>query len=455
MSQLRGEFQDNSARQSPPGPKGDEQQNGPPTTWRLRSINSPVRLRPILNVMELLFAPPGSGLRRWLAFASLGGAFVALGITYIVRGLDFVRLPDPLPGWWETAPLFAAGAAVIAIASTRLAQRLGAAAASARPDESLKDTVLRQQRQARGPRIVAIGGGTGLSTMLRGIKELSSNITGIVTVTDDGGSSGKLREEMGVLPPGDIRNCIVALAEAEPTMKELFQYRFKEGSLKGHSFGNLFIAAMSDMTGSFEKAVSEMSRVLKVTGTIMPSTLANIELIAELEDGTVVRGESNIPRSDSRVERLSLSAPAPDGYQPALSAIHDAQMITIGPGSLYTSIMPNLLVPGITLAINQSKAPVVYVCNIATQPGETHRFTVADHVRAIRKHCPGLKLDYVLANSATSPLGPNFPKSLLVTLGEYDFPGVKLVYLDLMNEEFRGHHDPSKLASALLGIYHG
>ena len=421
---------------------------------RPRAFSRSGRLRPVLNILELLCAPPGSGLRRWLAFASLGGTFVALAVSYVVRGVAFVTLPDLLPGWWEAGPLVAAGAAVIAFAAIRLARRLGAAATSARPDESLKDTVLRQQRQVRGPRIVAIGGGTGLATMLRGVKELTSNITGIVTVTDDGGSSGKLREEMGVLPPGDIRNCIVALAEAEPTMKELFQYRFKEGSLEGHSFGNLFIAAMSDVTGSFEKAVSEASRVLKVTGTIVPSTLVNMQLIAELEDGTVVRGESNIPRSNSRVAKLRLSAPEPEGYQPALSAIEDAQMITIGPGSLYTSIMPNLLVPGIAWAISKSKAPVVYVCNIATQPGETHGYSVTDHVQAIRKHCPGLRLDYVLANSNMSPLGPKFPMSMLVALGEYDFPGVELVRQDLMDDEFRGHHDPSKLASALLGIYH-
>jgi uncharacterized cofD-like protein len=411
-------------------------------------------LQPVRSVLELLFAPPGSGLRRWLGVAVVGGASVALAVAYLILGLSSINLPDLLPGWWEAIPLGVFGALIIAFASVRLVRKLGTAAAGARPDESLRDTVLRQQRQARGPRIVAIGGGTGLSTMLRGIKEFTSNITGVVTVTDDGGSSGKLREEMGVLPPGDIRNCIVALAEAEPTMKELFQYRFRDGSLAGHSFGNLFIAAMTDMTGSFERAVSESSRVLKVTGTIVPSTLVSMALIAELEDGTVVQGESNIPRSNSRITRLTLSAPEPLGHHSAIKAIEDAQLIVIGPGSLYTSVMPNLLVPGIAHALHKSSAPIVYVCNIATQPGETHGYTVADHVQAIKQHCPGLRLDYVLANSNMSPLGPKFPLSLLVPLGNFNLPDVRLVQLDLMNDEFRGHHDPAKLASALMDIYH-
>lgn len=385
---------------------------------------------------------------------AIGGLGVIFAVAYAFRGVTTIELPDLAPGWWEAVPLAAAGAVVMFVAGSQLMRRLAAAAASARPDESLKQSVLRLERQSKGPRVVGLGGGTGLSTLLRGVKEISSNVTGIVTVTDDGGSSGKLRQELGLLPPGDIRNCIVALAEAEPMMKDLFQYRFTEGSLAGHSFGNLFIAAMTGLTGSFEKAVEESSRVLKVTGTIMPSTLANLHLVAVMEDGSEVSGESSIPRSGERVAKIRLSHPAPDAYLPALDAIAQAQLVVIGPGSLYTSLIPNLLVPGIASALAATRVPVVYVCNIATQPGETQGFTVADHVRALRRQASGLRIDYVIANSNMTPLGPLFPLSRLVVLGDYEFPGVTLVERDLMNSEFRGHHDPGKLAAALNDVYH-
>ncbi len=407
----------------------------------------------VANFVPLILSR-GGRVRRWMAVAALGGAALTFAIAYAIRGVAAVALPDLLPGWWEAFPLVVIGATVIAVAAAQLVRRLGAAAAGARPEESLAESASRIQRQARGPGIVALGGGTGLATLLRGVKEVTSNVTGIVTVTDDGGSSGRLREELGVPPPGDIRNCIVALAEAEPMMKELFQYRFAEGSLKGHSFGNLFIAAMTGLTGRFETAVSEFSRVLKVSGTIMPSTLANLHVVAEMENGQVVHGESNIPRSDQRVRRVWLTVPAPEAYAPALEAIRQAELIVLGPGSLYTSIIPNLLVPDIAAAVSAAAAPVVYVCNIATQPGETHGYSVADHMQALRRHCPGLRVDYVLSNSKVLPLGPLFPLSHLVTRGDISSEAATIVERDLMNDGFRGHHDPDKLATALQDIYH-
>ena len=309
--------------------------------------------------------------------------------------------------------------------------------------------------RGRGPRIAAIGGGTGLSTFLRGIKERTSNVTGVVTVSDDGGSSGRLRSELGILPPGDIRNCIVALAEAEPLMKELFEYRFTEGNgLAGHSFGNLFIAAMSGVTGNFEQAVSESSRVLKVTGRIVPSTLVDVRLTADMADGSVVLGETNIAASPKRIRDVKVSPANPEAFDAAVNAIRDAELTVIGPGSLYTSLIPNLLIPGIARALIESDEPVVYVCNIATQPGETDGYDLRDHLQAINRHLPGLKIDFVVANSNMSPLGPDFPSSELVEAGDYRPSAGRLISADLMNDGFRGHHDPTKLASVLMDIYY-
>ena len=309
--------------------------------------------------------------------------------------------------------------------------------------------------RGKGPRIAAIGGGTGLSTFLRGIKERTSNVTGVVTVSDDGGSSGRLRHELGILPPGDIRNCIVALAEAEPLMKELFEYRFTEGNgLAGHSFGNLFIAAMSGVTGNFEQAVSESSRVLKVTGRIVPSTLVDVRLTADMADGSVVLGETNIAASPKRIMDVQVSPANPKAFDAAKNAIRDAELTVIGPGSLYTSLIPNLLIPGIARALIESSEPVVYVCNIATQPGETDGYTLEDHLKAIERHLPGLAIDYVVANSSVRPLGPDFPASELVEIGDIGSFPARLVTADLMNDGFRGHHDPPKLAAVLMDIYH-
>ena len=310
------------------------------------------------------------------------------------------------------------------------------------------------RERGRGPRIAAIGGGTGLSTFLRGIKERTSNVTGVVTVSDDGGSSGILRHELGILPPGDIRNCIVALAEAEPLMKELFEYRFTEGNgLAGHSFGNLFIAAMSGVTGNFEQAVSESSRVLKVTGRIVPSTLVDVRLTADMADGTVVLGETNIAASPKRIRDVQVSPAEPEAFDAATNAIRDAELTVIGPGSLYTSLIPNLLIPGIARALIESEEPVVYVCNIATQPGETDGYTLRDHLEAIDQHLPGLAIDYVVANSNMKPLGPDFPSSELVEISDVGSFTGRLITADLMNDGFRGHHDPVKLASVLMDIH--
>ncbi len=268
-------------------------------------------------------------------------------------------------------------------------------------EKEVPEIIYRERYLRRGPKIVAIGGGTGLSTLLRGLKCYTSNITAIVTVFDSGGSSGRLRRDMGVLPPGDIRNCLVALAVSEPLMTKLFQYRFKEGELKGHSFGNLLIAAMSDITGNFERAIWETSKVLSIRGRVLPSTLSSVTLCAEFEDGKIIKGEDKIPSYGKRIKRLFIE---PDEVYPlkeAIDAIHDAELIVLGPGSLYTSIISNLLVRGIPEAIKASEAPKVYVVNIMTQPGETDGFTASDHLRELLSYLHMDKIDYVVVNNGT------------------------------------------------------
>lgn len=258
-----------------------------------------------------------------------------------------------------------------------------------------------------GPRIVAIGGGTGLSTLLRGIKCYTSNIAAIVTVADDGGSSGILRHDLGMLPPGDIRNCILALANTEPIMEKLMEYRFNEGSLKGQSFGNLFIAALNDICGSFDNAIKEISNVLAVTGNVIPVTLDKVTLFAELEDGAVIKGESQIPikqyNLNKRIKRVFLEPHNCKAMPEALEAIKNADAIILGPGSLYTSIIPNLLVKGIAREIKKSNAMKIYVCNIMTQQGETLGYSLYDHIRAINEHANQDIIEYVIANYGKIP----------------------------------------------------
>ena len=316
----------------------------------------------------------------------------------------------------------------------------------------------------KGPRIVAIGGGTGLSTMLRGLKRHTNNLTAIVTVADDGGGSGVLRQELGMLPPGDIRNCLEALANVEPLMSELLHYRFTEGSLRGQSFGNLFLAALNGISGSFDQAVSRMSQVLAITGTVLPVTTTDVQLEAEFENGARVLGESKIfyckKREDCRIRRVRLIPERPPALQPAIESIEAADMILLGPGSLYTSIIPNLLVDGIAQAILRSSALKVYIANVMTQEGETEGYSNADHIRAIFQHSgPGL-FSLCLVNSASIPQD---------VLGSYAKEGAEPLRFDKVACAQLGvelvsrpvstvrdglvRHDPELLAAALLELH--
>ncbi len=320
------------------------------------------------------------------------------------------------------------------------------------------------QQWERGPRIAAIGGGTGLSTMLRGLKKYTKNITAIVTVADDGGGSGMLRRDIGMPPPGDIRHCMEALANTEPIMEKLLTYRFTEGTLAGQSFGNLILAALNGVTGSFEEAVSQMSQVLAITGRVVPVTSADVQLEAVFENGAKVTGESQIAafkkEQDCRIHHVNLIPERPKATRAALDAIGAADLILLGPGSLYTSVIPNLLVEGVAQAVAQSDAPKLYICNIMTQDGETEGYTAADHLEALLSHGePGL-LDLCLANSA--PVQPGLLKryreedAAPLTLDRERIAalGLELVERPLASEQGDfARHDPDRLAQAVLDIY--
>lgn len=262
-------------------------------------------------------------------------------------------------------------------------------------------------REIKCPNVVVIGGGTGLSILLRGLKEFTPNITAIVTVADDGGGSGILREDLGMLPPGDIRACILALANTEPTMEKLLQFRFENGMLKGQSFGNLFIAAMNEIYGSFDAAIKETSNVLSITGKVLPMTIDNVNLYAQLENGDIIKGESSIPeevkRVGSRIKRVFIDAIDSYPLEDAIDAIDNADLIVLGPGSLYTSVIPNLLVNNMVEKIYNASAPKVYICNVMTQPGETDNYGLIDHVQAILDHSREDLLDYVIVNTEEIP----------------------------------------------------
>lgn len=314
------------------------------------------------------------------------------------------------------------------------------------------------------PKVVVIGGGTGLSTMLRGLKQYTSNITAIVTVADDGGGSGMLRSELGMLPPGDIRNCIQALAEAEPTMEALLSYRFTEGSLKGQSFGNLFLAALNGMSSSFDAAVAKMSEVLNITGRVLPVTNEDIHLAAEFDDGTEIIGESCIcahKRGVQRhIRRIRLIPERPKTLPACVEAVENADLIVLGPGSLYTSIIPNLLTDGLADAVAASDAVRVYVLNVMTEDGETEEFTASDHIRAIFDHAGAPLFDHCLANSSpfsceiAARYGMEGAAPVVIDAEQIAALGVKLTTAPIGGQDSRfARHDSDALARALLSLF--
>jgi len=312
--------------------------------------------------------------------------------------------------------------------------------------------------KSRGKKLVCIGGGTGLPTVLTGLKNYTSNITAIVTVSDDGGSSGRLIKDFDILPPGDIRNCIIALAKYETLLKKLFAYRFRKGNdLKGHSFGNLFLTALTELTGNFMDAVRESSKVLYIQGRVLPVTMERVKLCATLNNGKVVKGESNVGKVGAQIKRIFLNPPFPEPYDEVLNAINEADLIVLGPGSLFTSIIPNLLVKDICKYLNSSSAPLIYIANIMTQPGETDNFTLSKHVESLFKFTELKKLDYVLIDKKTPSITLLEKYALL---GSYQvkldtefllkrYPFITLIEEDLISQGELLRHDPEKLSAVL------
>jgi len=418
---------------------------------------------------------PGLFVKRWLLMSATGVLLTSLGLAIWVKLTPVYRLiqfmKDLLERITEILPSYISGPLAISLGlffifwgQTRTVNSLTEAFQS-EGDEELIDVLMTHRRLNRGPKIVALGGGTGLSTLLRGLKEYSANITAIVTVADDGGSSGRLRREIGVLPPGDIRNCLAALADEEKLLTELFQYRFKAGEgLSGHSFGNLFLTVMSEVTGDLEKAIAASSKVLAVRGRVLPATLTDVRLWAQLEDGRRVEGESQIPLSGGKIKQIGCIPENPPALPAAIKAIKEADYLIMGPGSLYTSVIPNLLVPEIRKAIAQVKSPRIYVCNIMTEPGETDGYTVADHIRAIDSVCEEKLFDAVLVQGKQPT-----PQSLKKYAEKHSHPvfldredvtnlGRRIVQANIMDEnEHTGYvrHDSLKLARVLLRWYSG
>jgi len=324
------------------------------------------------------------------------------------------------------------------------------------PGHTIVDELTNYRRRERGPRVVAIGGGHGLATLLRGLKLYTRNLTAVVTVADDGGSSGRLRESFGILPPGDIRNCLAALSNDEQMLTQLFQYRFSsKGELEGHSFGNLFITALAEITGSFESAIAESGKVLSVSGRVLPSTLHDVKLIADMQLPNVpirvrVQGESRIPKMAGRVRRIWLEPNDAPAYPPVIKAILNADLIVVGPGSLYTSLLPNLLVQDLLGAMQASRAAKVYICNIATQSGETDTYTCYDHVHSLEEHIGDTIFDVVLCNSNYE--GQLNAGSQWVRVDEKSLTDARLRSADLTNKSYPWRHDSAKLAETLIEI---
>ncbi|MCC7362460.1 MAG: YvcK family protein [Anaerolineales bacterium] len=404
---------------------------------------------------RLRWLRPGLGVKRWLLLLAAGATLVGLGAAFLV--LDLSR-PGPAFTWrWlllgRAALLGGLGLVCILVAVAQTQRVL--LAPFVQPGQDVASAVSEHRRKGRGPKLVAIGGGTGLSTLLRGLKAHTANLTAIVTVADDGGSSGRLRQTLGVLPPGDFRNCLAALADDEALTTQLFQYRFGgDEGLGGHSFGNLFISAMTEVVGSFERALVESSRVLAIRGQVLPSTLRNVTLVGELavEGAAVsrVEGESRIPLASGAIQRVYLQPEDVPAYPAAIKALLEADLIVLGPGSLYTSLLPNLLVPDLAAAIAASRALKVYVSNTATQPGETGGYTVLDHVQAIERHTqPGL-FPVVLANNRQQ--GRLLPRLEWVSVDPPVNGTRRLVLADLADPERPWRHDSAKTAAALMHL---
>ncbi len=411
---------------------------------------------------------PGMHVKRWIVLLMVGFmGFALAGAMALAWVYRTIAVPEPfndpvkivtlqfIPHPFRELLVGAFGLALTVLAVCKLYGSLMEVVSEPRKRERLVDLVYARRLLKTGPKIVTIGGGTGQAVLLRGLKEYTNNLTAIVTVVDDGGSSGRLRREFGGLPPGDVRQCIGALAIAEPLMTRLLNYRFSKGKgLEGHSLGNLMMLAMADLTGNFESGIRELSRVLAVRGQILPSTLESVKLCAELEDGRIISGESAVGEADSAIKRVFLDRQHPPAFSEACQAILEADYIILAPGSLYTSLLPNLLVPEISQAVANSKALKLYVCNVATEPGETSHYGVEEHLAALKLHAPSEIFKVALVNDRTSVPSANGSYELIVLSKDTStIDGIPIATADVIDVERPNQHDPVKLAQAVMQVY--
>jgi uncharacterized cofD-like protein len=412
---------------------------------------------------------PGLGIKRWFFVVMLGITMLGLGLAVILIDLYRTDSSNPtlltflsyaslrfIPRILRALIFGGLGIGLVVFGILQLNRSL--LRPFIRPGLDVFDQLTSFQRRERGPRIVTIGGGHGLATLLRGLKVHTSNLTAVVTVSDDGGSSGRLRESHGILPPGDIRNCLAALSNDETLLTQLFQYRFSGSEdLDGHSFGNLFITALADITGSFEDAVVESGRVLSVNGRVLPSTLHDVKLVASMElphsiNEVRVEGESKIPSMAGKVRRVWLEPDNTPAFPPVIKAILNADVIVVGPGSLYTSLLPNLLVKDLMAAVRISRASKIYVSNIATQAGETDAYNCYDHIRGLAEHVGDDIFDVILCNDNYS--GEISPKVQWVVADEKTLADVRTYFADLVDVGHPWRHDPQKLAQVIMDIFY-
>lgn len=420
----------------------------------------------------LRWLSPGMRIKRWVFLFAMGVVFFAFGLLLLLKyssngedGINyFYTLKHSIESLFDSFPLFIIGG-VLLIGSIVMAYSFRKVVGSVKhslfygEDRSILEKIFKESKLAKGPAITVIGGGTGLSMLLSGIKHITGNCSAVVTTADDGGSSGRLRKELNIIPPGDLRNCLVSLAETEPLMGKMMQYRFDERTnLKGHSLGNLLIAAMADAEGSMEEGLKSISKILQVRGQVIPATLDKVNLEAEMEDGTRVYGESNIPKAAAKIKSLKMIPMHVNATASAVEAIKNADVLILGPGSLYTSILPNLLIEDIKKAIIESKAVKIYVCNIMTQPGETDGYTAIDHLEKIINEVGEQFIDYAIVNKqkASEEQVIKYKKKgaeqVEADVDGIERMGIKVIAADLLNDSNLVRHNSIVLAQTVIQL---
>ena len=425
----------------------------------MRNFGRTILRTPMVSSLLLLMMP-GLSLKRWLALGAIGAAAMTIGIIFALElslGPKFhsvvgtMSLRDSNPTL-RGGVFIALGVAAVGVASIGLVSSLAVVWLRRRHWRFL-DSLYLDRVLSGGPNIVAIGGGSGLPNLLRGLKHYSSNITAIVTAADDGGSSGRLRSELGILPPGDIRNCLVALADSEAVMQQLMDYRFStNGQLDGHSFGNILIAALASIGGDFHKGVEAAGQLLAIRGRVVPSTTSDVTLVGRTVSGQRLIGESRVGSSTERLRSLVLVPPDPPAHSDAIKAIEEADMLILGPGSLFTSIVPNLLVREVANAVARTSALKMYVCNVAGEPGETEGYSIVDHLNVIRHYAGDSSVDVVIANDNLSQLDGQGQFELIPPRESWEDKAA-YVPADVIDENSPSRHDSAKLALAISDAY--